>query len=199
MNEPISIHVAKTHLSRLIARTKAGEEIVIARGRKSVAKLAPIAPKAKCVFGALKGKVSIGPEFSNHCRLKSWTPGSKVRRISRPCACCSIPTCSFGSLPATWRSPTRRARRLPTRITRSSSARLLPGKSRASIDWADCPARPSSPPTSPVWARARALPSCRQKSAMDRQRARTRTGPRTGLSDIVDRTRTHLPGQPGLS
>jgi prevent-host-death family protein len=63
MNEPISIHVAKTHLSRLIARAEAGEEIVIARGRKPVAKLVPIAPKATRVFGALKGKLSVGPEF----------------------------------------------------------------------------------------------------------------------------------------
>ena len=45
MNEPISIGVAKTHLSRLIARAEAGEEIVIARRRKSVAKLVPIAQK----------------------------------------------------------------------------------------------------------------------------------------------------------
>ena len=63
MNEPISIHVAKTHLSRLIARVEAGEEIVIARGRKPVAKLVPVAPRPKRVFGALRGKISIGPEF----------------------------------------------------------------------------------------------------------------------------------------
>jgi prevent-host-death family protein len=63
MNEPISIHVAKTHLSRLIARAEAGEEIVIARGRKPIAKLVPIAPKPKRVFGALKGRLSVGPEF----------------------------------------------------------------------------------------------------------------------------------------
>jgi prevent-host-death family protein len=63
MNAPISIHVAKTHLSRLIARVEAGEEIVIARGRKPVAKLVPVAPGPKRVFGALKGKISIGSEF----------------------------------------------------------------------------------------------------------------------------------------
>jgi len=50
MNEPISIRVAKTHLSRLIARAEAGEEIVIARRRKPVAKLVPIAPKARRVL-----------------------------------------------------------------------------------------------------------------------------------------------------
>lgn len=40
---PVTIHAAKTHLSQLIARVEAGEEIVIARGDKPVAKLVPVA------------------------------------------------------------------------------------------------------------------------------------------------------------
>ena len=63
MEDPISIHAAKTHLSRLIARAEAGEEIIIARGGKRVVKLVPIEPKPRRVFGSLKGQVSIGPEF----------------------------------------------------------------------------------------------------------------------------------------
>jgi prevent-host-death family protein len=63
MDEAVSIHAAKTHLSRLIARAEAGEEIVIARGRKPVAKLVPITPKPKRVFGSMKGQFTIGPEF----------------------------------------------------------------------------------------------------------------------------------------
>jgi prevent-host-death family protein len=64
MDEPVTIHAAKTHLSRLIARAEAGEEIIIARGRKPVAKLVPIeTSKPRRVFGSLKGQVSIGPEF----------------------------------------------------------------------------------------------------------------------------------------
>lgn len=63
MEDPISIHAAKTHLSRLIARAEAGEEIIIARGRKPVVKLVPIAAKPRRVPGRLKGQVSIGPEF----------------------------------------------------------------------------------------------------------------------------------------
>ena len=63
MDETVSIHVAKTNLSKLIARAEAGEEIIIARGRKPVAKLVPLAPKPKRVFGALRGKIAIGPEF----------------------------------------------------------------------------------------------------------------------------------------
>jgi prevent-host-death family protein len=63
MDEPISIHAAKTHLSRLIARAEAGEEIVIARGRKPVVKLVPITAKPRRLAGRLKGRVAIGPEF----------------------------------------------------------------------------------------------------------------------------------------
>lgn len=63
MDEPISIHAAKTHLSRLVARAEAGEEIVIARGRKPVAKLVPIAPKPGRVPGRWKGQFTIAPEF----------------------------------------------------------------------------------------------------------------------------------------
>jgi prevent-host-death family protein len=63
MAEPISIQAAKTHLSRLIARAEAGEEIVIARGRKPVVKLVPIAPKPKRVPGRWKGQFTIPPEF----------------------------------------------------------------------------------------------------------------------------------------
>jgi prevent-host-death family protein len=63
MEEPISIHAAKTHLSRLIARAEAGEEIVIARGRKPVAKLVPIEKKPTRVPGQWKGRFTVGPEF----------------------------------------------------------------------------------------------------------------------------------------
>jgi prevent-host-death family protein len=63
MDEIISIHAAKTHLSRLIARVEAGEEIIIARGRKPVVKLVALAPKPKRVPGSWKGKFTISPEF----------------------------------------------------------------------------------------------------------------------------------------
>ncbi len=63
MDEMISIHAAKTHLSRLVVRVEAGEEIIIARGRTPVARLVPITPKARRVFGALRDKVAIEPRF----------------------------------------------------------------------------------------------------------------------------------------
>lgn len=58
----VKIHEAKTNLSKLIARVEAGEEIVIARGDKPVAKVVPLKSSArqKRVPGAMKG---IWPEI----------------------------------------------------------------------------------------------------------------------------------------
>ena len=65
MNEIVTIHKAKTELSKLLARVEAGEEIVIARGNKPVAKLVAVepAPKPQRKPGSMKGLISIGPEF----------------------------------------------------------------------------------------------------------------------------------------
>jgi prevent-host-death family protein len=61
--ETITIHKAKTELSRLIERACRGEEIVIARGKKPVVKLVPLAPTAqKRVPGLWKGLVTYTPD-----------------------------------------------------------------------------------------------------------------------------------------
>ncbi|MGB9369103.1 MAG: type II toxin-antitoxin system prevent-host-death family antitoxin [Xanthobacteraceae bacterium] len=60
----VTIHEAKTTLSKLVARAEAGEEIVIARGKDPVVRLQPIAsPKRRPRFGALKGKLNIPDSF----------------------------------------------------------------------------------------------------------------------------------------
>jgi len=60
----VTIHEAKTTLSKLIARAEAGEEIVIARGKDPVVRLQPVAnPKRRPQFGALKGKLNIPDSF----------------------------------------------------------------------------------------------------------------------------------------
>ena len=62
--DTVTIHAAKTTLSQLLARVEAGEEIVLARGKQPIAKIVPYRPVApKRQFGALRGVVSIGPEF----------------------------------------------------------------------------------------------------------------------------------------
>lgn len=60
----VTIHKAKTNLSRLIKKVAAGEEVVIARGDKPVARLVPIGDgQGKRKPGLLKGKLHVGPEF----------------------------------------------------------------------------------------------------------------------------------------
>jgi prevent-host-death family protein len=72
----ITIHYAKTNLSRLIKKASAGEEIIIARGDKPVARLVPIGEaKGKRRPGSLKGKLKVGPEFFEPLppdELSSW-------------------------------------------------------------------------------------------------------------------------------
>ena len=51
---PISVHDAKADLSRLLDRVEAGDEVVIARAGKPVAKLVPIPAARKRVPGRLK-------------------------------------------------------------------------------------------------------------------------------------------------
>jgi len=43
----VNIHQAKTQLSRLLKRVEAGEEVILARAGKPVAKLVPLAPETK--------------------------------------------------------------------------------------------------------------------------------------------------------
>jgi prevent-host-death family protein len=60
----VTIHKAKTSLSRLIKKASAGEEVIIARGDKPVARLVPVGEvKGKRQPGSLKGKLHVGPEF----------------------------------------------------------------------------------------------------------------------------------------
>jgi antitoxin (DNA-binding transcriptional repressor) of toxin-antitoxin stability system len=62
--DTVTIHVAKTTLSQLLARVEAGEEIILARGKEPIAKLVPFQPLAtKRRFGVLRGIVTVGPEF----------------------------------------------------------------------------------------------------------------------------------------
>jgi prevent-host-death family protein len=60
----VTVHAAKTTLSQLLARVEAGEEIILARGKRPVAKLVPLQPPArKRRFGALRGIIGVGPEY----------------------------------------------------------------------------------------------------------------------------------------
>jgi len=57
----VGVHEAKTHLSRLLRRVAAGEEIVIARGGKPVARLVRYTRKERAALGSLKLPGPIDP------------------------------------------------------------------------------------------------------------------------------------------
>jgi prevent-host-death family protein len=60
----VTVHQAKTQLSKLIARAQAGDEIVIARGREPVVKLTPVGkPVPKRQFGSMRGLYDILDAF----------------------------------------------------------------------------------------------------------------------------------------
>jgi prevent-host-death family protein len=62
--DAVSIHEAKTQFSRLVARAEAGEEIVVRRGAKPVAKIVAYhAPTTRRVLGALVGQITIADDF----------------------------------------------------------------------------------------------------------------------------------------
>lgn len=60
-----SVHDAKANLSRLIALTLAGEDVVIARYGVPVVRLAPVVPVGRREFGALKGKIALDASFND--------------------------------------------------------------------------------------------------------------------------------------
>ena len=63
-SEIVNVHAAKTNLSRLLERAEAGEEIVIARAGKPVAKLVPyVVERPQRVFGRLKGRIVVHGDF----------------------------------------------------------------------------------------------------------------------------------------
>lgn len=64
MTKPITIHAAKTNLSRLIERALAGEDVIIARGNVPVVRLVPVdTPVPKREPGTLKGQIHVPDSF----------------------------------------------------------------------------------------------------------------------------------------
>jgi prevent-host-death family protein len=60
----VNVHEAKTHLSRLLERVEQGEEVVIARNNRPVARLvAHMAPERRP--GSLRGRMRIADDFDD--------------------------------------------------------------------------------------------------------------------------------------
>ena len=71
----VNVHQAKTQLSRLLAQVEAGEEVVIARNGKPVARLVGCERRGKRRFGALAGRIAIDDSFFDplpEAELSAW-------------------------------------------------------------------------------------------------------------------------------
>jgi prevent-host-death family protein len=64
--DAVNVHEAKTHFSRLLDRVAQGEEIVIAKAGRPVAKLVPIRPsQSRRTPGLARGLIEIRPDFDD--------------------------------------------------------------------------------------------------------------------------------------
>lgn len=64
MNQIVNIHEAKTHFSKFLNRVMNGEEIIIAKAGKPVARLLPISDKpTQRQPGSAAGKIWVAPDF----------------------------------------------------------------------------------------------------------------------------------------
>jgi prevent-host-death family protein len=60
----VTVDEAKAHLSRLLLKAASGEEVIIARGSKPIARLVPTGNVVgRRRPGSLKGTLRVGPEF----------------------------------------------------------------------------------------------------------------------------------------
>lgn len=63
--ETVNIQTAKTHFSKLIARVRQGEEIVIAKAGKPVARLVPVSRPRKRIPGTSRHLLTIREDFED--------------------------------------------------------------------------------------------------------------------------------------
>lgn len=66
MSIQINVHEAKTHFSKLLDRVLGGEEIIVARAGKPVARIVPIEEKpTRRIPGSARGKIVLGDDFDD--------------------------------------------------------------------------------------------------------------------------------------
>ncbi|MBS0445286.1 MAG: type II toxin-antitoxin system Phd/YefM family antitoxin [Proteobacteria bacterium] len=62
--ETVNIYEAKTHLSRLVDKAAAGDDVIVSRHGKPLARITRLAePRRSITFGLLKGKVKVPSDF----------------------------------------------------------------------------------------------------------------------------------------
>jgi prevent-host-death family protein len=66
MDKPVNVHEAKTHLSRLLERVEAGEEITLARAGRPVARIVPYAHRTEARKpGLWKGQIKLSDDWDS--------------------------------------------------------------------------------------------------------------------------------------
>jgi prevent-host-death family protein len=71
----VNIHEAKTTLSKLVELVESGEEVIIARGGRPVARLVPAAEPRTRKLGAWQGRVWMADDFDAPLppeQLRAW-------------------------------------------------------------------------------------------------------------------------------
>jgi prevent-host-death family protein len=64
MSKTVNIHEAKTHLSRLLELVSQGEEVVIAKSGRPMARLVPVREgRGRRVPGSARGRIKIAEDF----------------------------------------------------------------------------------------------------------------------------------------
>ena len=74
----VTVHEAKTHLSRLLTEVEAGGTVIITRRGKRVAKLESVQDRPRRVFGSMKGMFEIDERFFEPLpddELQAWEGG----------------------------------------------------------------------------------------------------------------------------
>jgi prevent-host-death family protein len=62
--DPVNVHEAKTHFSKLLERVSHGEEVTISKAGRPVAKLVPVRPTTdRRTPGSARGRIKIGADF----------------------------------------------------------------------------------------------------------------------------------------
>lgn len=62
----VNIHEAKTNLSKLLERVAVGEEVIIAKAGRPVAKLVPLSAEPKTrILGSAKGEFVVPDDFND--------------------------------------------------------------------------------------------------------------------------------------
>ena len=73
--DQFNIHDAKTNLSRIIERVEHGEEIIISRAGRPVAKVIPLPGRAmRSARGSLRDKIVLAPDWDSDSVNESIAP-----------------------------------------------------------------------------------------------------------------------------